>query len=84
MQQFPCPWCGLRAENEFHYGGDAGKQRPERAVSDAEWANYLYFRANARGAAHELWLHASGCGRWIEIERNTQTHAVTASRPMTR
>ena len=83
MQQFPCPWCGLRAENEFRYAGDAGIPRPPRTASDAEWAQYLYFRSNAKGAARELWIHNAGCGRWFEIDRNTVTHDVAAARPMT-
>jgi sarcosine oxidase subunit delta len=82
MQLFPCPFCGPRPDTEFHYGGDAGRRRPGREASDAEWAHYLYFRANARGAARELWLHAAGCGRWIEIERDTETHAVSGARAM--
>ncbi|HVI88310.1 MAG TPA: sarcosine oxidase subunit delta [Dongiaceae bacterium] len=83
MQQFPCPWCGLRAENEFRYIGDAGIPRPPRTASDAEWAQYLYFRSNAKGAARELWIHSAGCGRWFELDRNTATHDVAAARPMT-
>ena len=82
MQQFPCPWCGLRAETEFRYVGDAGIPRPARTASDAEWAQYLYFRRNAKGAARELWIHSAGCGRWFELDRNTASHDVTASRPM--
>jgi heterotetrameric sarcosine oxidase delta subunit len=83
VQLFPCPWCGLRTDHEFRYGGDAGKQRPGRAASDAEWARYRFFRANTRGAAHELWLHADGCGRWVEIDRDTVSHQTFATRPMT-
>jgi sarcosine oxidase subunit delta len=29
MQRFPCPFCGLRDEREFRFGGEAGKTRPE-------------------------------------------------------
>ena len=83
MQMFPCPWCGLRPDVEFQYGGDAGKQRPGREASDADWAKYLYFRANTRGMARELWLHVAGCRRWVELERDTTTHVLQGSRPMT-
>ena len=79
MQRFPCPWCGPRDESEFHYGGDAGKHRPEAAVSDGEWARYRFFRKNLKGPARELWVHAGGCGRWLVIERDTLSHAVLAS-----
>ena len=63
MQQFPCPWCGKRAEMEFRYAGDAGVKRPERSADDKTWAQYLHFRKNAKGSAKELWIHAAGCGR---------------------
>ena len=80
MQKFPCPFCGLRVDREFRYGGDAGKTRPKRDCTDAEWAKYRYQRANGRGVTRELWLHADGCGRWIEIERDTTTHEVITAR----
>lgn len=82
MQQFPCPFCGLRPEDEFRYAGDAGRPRPGREASDAEWAAYLYYGRNARGAAKELWIHSYGCGRWIELTRDTASHAVHGARPM--
>ena len=82
MQQFPCPWCGPRADSEFRYVGDAGVPRPPRSASDTEWAQYLYFRTNAKGSARELWIHMIGCGRWFELERNSATHEVTRSGPM--
>jgi sarcosine oxidase subunit delta len=47
MLYIPCPHCGLRNENEFHYGAEAGVAYPEpNAMSDAEWARYLHIRAN--------------------------------------
>ena len=82
MQQFPCPWCGSRAETEFHYAGDAGTKRPGRDSDDRAWAQYLHFRRNAKGAARELWVHLGGCGRWFELHRDTLTHAVTCSEPL--
>lgn len=84
MQLFACPFCGLRPESEFRYAGDSGKPRPPRECSDSQWAQYLYLRANLRGAARELWVHAAGCGRWIEVTRDTATHALAGSEPMSR
>jgi sarcosine oxidase subunit delta len=84
VQIFPCPFCGERPDAEFRYGGDARKSRPGRDCSDAEWAHYMHQRANRRGEALELWQHAAGCGRWIEIRRDTASHAVIATEPMTR
>jgi sarcosine oxidase subunit delta len=82
MQQFPCPFCGPRAEGEFRYAGDAGVKRPARDCSDAEWAKYLYLRKNAKGSARELWIHTGGCGRWFELKRDTVTHVVNRSEPL--
>jgi sarcosine oxidase subunit delta len=82
MQQFPCPWCGKRAETEFRYAGDAGVKRPERAADDKAWAQYLHFRKNAKGPANELWIHSAGCGRWFVLSRDTLTHEVAGSEPM--
>jgi sarcosine oxidase subunit delta len=82
MQMFPCPWCGPRIDAEFRYAGDAGNPRPTRSAGDSEWANYLHFRNNAKGAARELWIHSGGCGRWFELQRDTLTHEVSGSSPM--
>lgn len=82
MQHFPCPWCGSRPETEFRYAGDAGTDRPDRAADDATWALYLYSRRNAKGPAAEYWIHLGGCGRWLELKRDTVTHVVMGSEPM--
>lgn len=73
-----CPWCGDRAETEFRYGGEAGIARPQDpyAISDAEWADYLFFRSNRRGAHRELWNHGQGCRRWFEVERDTVSYKI--------
>lgn len=76
-----CPYCGERAETEFSYGGEAGISRPldPDALSDAEWADYLFMRSNPRGQHKELWNHAQGCRRWFEVERNTVTYDIKSS-----
>lgn len=76
-----CPHCGDRAETEFAYGGEAGITRPAEphALSDAEWADYLFMRSNSRGAHRELWNHAAGCRRWFEAERDTVTYRIHAT-----
>jgi sarcosine oxidase subunit delta len=77
----PCPCCGERPHSEFVYGGDAAVVRPPEpvaAVAD-EWLAYLYLRENPRGAHRELWFHELGCGRWLEVTRDTLTHAITGA-----
>ena len=81
MLLISCPFCGERAETEFAYGGEAGISRPKNpsALTDAQWADYLFMRSNPRGAHRELWNHAQGCRRWFEVERDTVTYAIVAS-----
>jgi len=38
----------------------------------------LYTRENPRGPSRELWRHAYGCRAWLNIQRDTATHAVLA------
>ncbi|MGZ9719044.1 sarcosine oxidase subunit delta [Rhizobium miluonense] len=82
MQLFICPFCGPRAETEFHFGGDAGNLRPEGDVDAMAWSNYLYFRDNSRGAVKEIWMHLP-CREVFAMERDTVTHEVHATHALT-
>ncbi len=73
-----CPYCGLRDEPEFTFGGPAHLARPGLDVDDATWTAYLYHRENPVGVNFERWLHAYGCGRWFNVARNTLTHAIVS------
>jgi sarcosine oxidase delta subunit len=63
MLYIKCPYCGMRSQNEFSYGGDATVKRPElnKEVSDQDW---------------DIWQHLSGCRQWIKVERDTSTHEI--------
>jgi len=80
MLLIECPWCGPREESEFSYGGQAHLARPTDPdiVSDSEWADYLFMRTNPKGPHREQWNHASGCRRWFNVERNTESYKITA------
>jgi heterotetrameric sarcosine oxidase delta subunit len=80
MLLIACPYCGERDETEFHYGGEAHVPYPQdpEALSDAEWAEYLFVRANPKGPFAERWSHAAGCRRWFNVLRNTATHEILA------
>lgn len=84
MQLFPCPFCGLRSESEFHFGGDAGNDRPSgfRDVTDAEWSGYLHMRNNPRGRSNEIWMHLT-CGEVFRMERDTVDHNVFGAYALT-
>ncbi len=76
-----CPWCGERPELEFAYGGQAHLTRPSQSVemSEQQWAEFLYFRKNARGLHAERWRHARGCGRFFNALRDTTTDHFAAT-----
>jgi heterotetrameric sarcosine oxidase delta subunit len=78
MLLIPCPWCGPRDEVEFRYGGQAGVAYPPdpEALTDAEWADFLFMRDNPKGWWRERWYHVHGCRRWFDIERNTATNEI--------
>ncbi|ALV37394.1 sarcosine oxidase subunit delta family protein [Streptomyces sp. CdTB01] len=80
MLLISCPWCGPRDESEFHYGGQAHVPYPEdpSALTDEEWARYLFFRANPKGPFAERWSHATGCRRWFNAVRDTATNEILA------
>ena len=57
MMQLKCPWCGIRDESEFVCGGTTHLARPPLTATDAEWAEYLFFRDNPKGVHLERWRH---------------------------
>ena len=75
-----CPYCGAREETEFSYGHEAHIVRPEdpHALSDEEWADYLFMRKNTKGPFLERWVHTAGCRRWFNVQRNTHTNEILA------
>ncbi|PSK97817.1 sarcosine oxidase subunit delta [Murinocardiopsis flavida] len=83
MLLIPCPWCGPRDEAEFRYGGQAGIGYPAdpAALSDAAWAEYLFFRDNPSGWFAERWFHTAGCRRWCDALRNTEDNAIAGACP---
>ncbi|WP_026381873.1 sarcosine oxidase subunit delta [Afifella pfennigii] len=75
-----CPYCGERDLTEFAYGGEAHIARPHwrEDMSDAEWADFLFMRANPKGVLAERWMHAAGCRRFFNMLRNTATDDILA------
>lgn len=76
MLLIECPHCGHRDEVEFQYGGQAHIAYPADpfALSDAEWAEFLFYRDNPLGAFAERWQHAAGCRKWFNAIRDTRTY----------
>lgn len=73
MLLIECPYCGQRPELEFSYGGEAHIARPADpdALSDTEWAEFLYMRTNTKGIHAERWRHVHGCARFFNALRDT-------------
>ncbi len=84
MLQVQCPWCGLRDEAEFSYGGEAHIVRPPEPakLSDEDWAEYLFMQSNTKGRFAERWNHAHGCRRWFNAVRDTATNEFIATYQM--
>ena len=78
MLLIDCPHCGLRDEAEFSCGGEAHIARPlaENSITDAQFADYLFYRHNPKGVFLERWRHASGCRRWFNAVRDTVSHEI--------
>lgn len=79
-----CPHCGPRDETEFSCGGEAHIARPlaENSITDAEFAEYLFWRDNPKGVFLERWCHDAGCRRWFNAARDTVSHAFLEIYPM--
>jgi heterotetrameric sarcosine oxidase delta subunit len=84
MLQIECPWCGPRNQSEFSYAGEADVVRPAdpAALSDSEWANYLFMRRNTMGRFREQWHHAHGCQQFFIAMRDTVTNHIEATHRM--
>jgi sarcosine oxidase subunit delta len=81
MLLIPCPFCGPRPELEFRYGGQAHIARPENpaALTDDQWAEFLYRRDNTRGVHAERWRHVHGCARFFNMVRDTTTDRIVTT-----
>lgn len=84
MMLITCPYCGPRNETEFQYGGEAQVAYPSDpyALSDAEWARYLFYRSNPKGRFTERWVHSVGCRKWFNAIRDTATYEFTDFDPL--
>jgi methylglutamate dehydrogenase subunit B len=79
MHQIRCPWCGVRDEAEFQYGGDATVTRPADDSPEQAFYDFVYTRANACGWHLEWWHHVAGCRQWLKVVRHTLTHEIAAT-----
>lgn len=76
-----CPYCGLRPEIEFAYGGEAHIARPQNPalLDDDQWAEFLFVRSNPKGVHCERWRHIHGCARYFNAMRDTRSDRFLAT-----
>lgn len=76
-----CPYCEqARPEIEFRYAAEAHLARPDDpATTDAQFAAFLYMRANPKGLHAERWRHTNGCGRYFNAVRHTVSDKFVAT-----
>lgn len=82
MLRICCPYCGMRDEPEFTFGGPSHVTRPKSDVDDATWADYLFIRDNPVGLHFERWVHTYGCGQWFNLARDMRNHEIVRVYPM--
>jgi sarcosine oxidase, subunit delta len=81
MLLIDCPYCGVRPELEFLYGGQAHIARPAHPgeCTDEQWVEFLYWRENGKGVHAERWRHTHGCGRFFNALRDTRNDEFLAT-----
>ena len=84
MLLIPCPWCGPRDDEEFHYGGEAHVLRPADpgTLGDEAFVEYLFLQQNPKGPHLERWSHRHGCRRWFNMLRDTATNEIIEVYPI--
>lgn len=75
MMVLICPNCGPRNNDEFSFQGEI-IPRPSPDTDPVTWRRYLYTKQNASGWQRERWFHTSGCRRFLDIERNTESNEI--------
>jgi len=80
MLHIHCPYCGWRDQREFSCGREL-RHEPEdsMALTDKQWADYLFIRDNIKGPHYEQWCHNHGCRRWFNAIRDTRNDLFIAT-----
>ncbi len=79
-----CPYCKEdREQSEFSVAGEAFIARPKNpeAISDEDWADYVFYRTNLKGNHWEQWVHTHGCRKYFILKRSTITHEILQVAP---
>jgi sarcosine oxidase subunit delta len=80
MKVLNCPLNGPRNISEFVWGGELRIMPDPAAVSDAEWADYVFLHENEAGIIREWWCHVP-TAFWFIAERDTRTDEILRTYP---
>ena len=75
MKLLTCPLNGARNIEEFQYLGPLRRSPVLEAVSDVEWATYLFRAENRPGVTIEWWRHTASNYVFL-AERNIVTNQI--------
>ncbi len=78
MKILTCPVNGPRVVTEFAYWGELREMPDPAAVSDEQWADYVFNRNGAPGIKKEWWCHTPS-NTWFIVERDTARDQVLRS-----
>ncbi len=76
----PCPLNGRRNISEFVCFGEVVAMPDPNAVTDAAWADFVWFANNTAGVVREWWVHVP-TSYWFIAERNTVTDEIDRTYP---
>jgi sarcosine oxidase, subunit delta len=80
MKTMPCPLNGPRNITEFVCAGEMRVMPDPAAMSDAEWADFVFMETNGAGIVREWWCHVP-TSYWFIAERNTVTDEILRTYP---
>jgi sarcosine oxidase subunit delta len=75
MKLMTCPVNGVRVISEFVCGGELRGMPDPAAVSDADWADYVFNRNSSPAVKQEWWCHTPS-GVWFIAERDTASDTI--------
>ena len=80
MKLMNCPLNGPRNISEFICFGEVTEMPNPSAVSDDEWADFMWLSNNTAGVVCEWWCHVA-TAYWFIAERNTVTDEILKTYP---
>jgi sarcosine oxidase subunit delta len=78
MKLLRCPINGPRPLSEFLFGGELRTVPDPGAVSDVQWADYVFNRQGEPGVRREWWYHLAS-GTWFIAERDNLKDEILAT-----